>query len=53
MTNKKVKARDAAKQQDNKGAEKKRPLTVETMEEYDELENDAFDTYEFEEYGRW
>lgn len=53
MTNKKVKARDAVKQQDNKGAEEKRPLTPETMEEFDELENDAYDTYEFEEYGRW
>lgn len=53
MANKKTKARDAVKQQDNKGAEEKRPLTAETLEEYDELENDAFDEYEFEKYGRW
>lgn len=53
MANKKTKARDAAKQQDDKGAEEKRPLTAETMEEYDELENDAYDEFMFEEYGRW
>lgn len=53
MANKKTKARDAAKQQDNKGAAKKRPLTAETLEEFDELENDAYDAYEFDEYGRW
>lgn len=53
MANKKTKARDAAKQQGNKGAAEKRPLTAETMEEYDELENDAYDEFMFEEYGRW
>lgn len=53
MANKKTKARDAAKQQGSKGAAEKRPLTAETMEEYDELENDAYDEYEFEKYGRW
>ena len=53
MANKKTKVRDAVKQQSDKGAEQKRPLTAETLEEYDELENDAFDEYEFEKYGRW